>query len=57
MAGIKHTLDFRLKDFKGKVRGSTIHDAFLSLKQLLTSLPLSIAMDIELRKLVLYWQV
>jgi glycerophosphoryl diester phosphodiesterase len=48
MARVKHTFDYNSRGIKGNTRGDTIHDQFITLEQLLTTLPLSIGMDIEI---------
>lgn len=45
---VKHTFDYHSRGYKGNTRGDFIHDAFLTLEQLLTQLPPHIALDIEL---------
>ncbi|KAJ4287019.1 Glycerophosphocholine phosphodiesterase [Kalmusia sp. IMI 367209] len=46
---IKHTHEFKVKGFKGNVRGMHIHESFATLDQLLRSLPEEVALDIELK--------
>lgn len=48
MARVKQTFDYQCRGIKGNTRGDTIHDQFITLEQLLTTLPLSIGMDIEI---------
>ncbi|KAI9696668.1 MAG: Glycerophosphocholine phosphodiesterase [Bogoriella megaspora] len=46
---MEHTFEYKLKGFKGNTRGRFIHEAFLSLEQLLLQLPQSIPFDIEIK--------
>ncbi|KAH8728317.1 Glycerophosphoryl diester phosphodiesterase family-domain-containing protein [Phaeosphaeriaceae sp. PMI808] len=46
---IQQTYEFRLKGFKGNVRGMHIHDSFTTLEELLRTLPEEVAIDIELK--------
>jgi hypothetical protein len=48
MARVKHTFDYNSRGFKGNTRGDFIHEAFTTLEQLLTKLPVHIGMDIEI---------
>lgn len=47
---IQHTHQYKLKGFKGNMRGSHIHGPFTTLHELLTILPEDVAIDIELSK-------
>jgi len=48
MDRIQHTYEYKLKGFKGNMRGSHIHGPFTTLHELLTTLPEDVAIDIEL---------
>jgi hypothetical protein len=48
MARVKHTLDYNSRGCKGNTRGDFIHDSFITLEQVLTTLPLDIVIDIEI---------
>jgi hypothetical protein len=45
---MKHTYDFRLKGFKGNIRGDHIHAPFTTLEEMLLTLPEALGIDIEL---------
>jgi glycerophosphodiester phosphodiesterase len=47
---IQHTYEYKLKGFKGNMRGTHIHGPFTTLHELLTTLPEDVALDIELSK-------
>ncbi|KAF2462806.1 GDPD-domain-containing protein [Lindgomyces ingoldianus] len=49
LARIKHTHEFKVKGFKGNIRGAHIHDSFTTLEELLRNLPETVAFDIELK--------
>ncbi|KAF2810802.1 GDPD-domain-containing protein [Mytilinidion resinicola] len=46
---LKHTHEFKLKGFKGNVRGAHIHDPFVTLEELLLALPENAALDLEFK--------
>ncbi|KAF4634867.1 hypothetical protein G7Y89_g3244 [Cudoniella acicularis] len=46
---MKHTHEFRLKGFKGNIRGEHIHGPFTTLEEMLRTLPKSLGIDIELK--------
>lgn len=48
LARIKHTHEFKVKGFKGNMRGAHIHDSFTTLEVLLRKLPETVVIDIEL---------
>lgn len=52
MARIKHTFDYKSRGCKGSTRGGFIHDTFFTFEQLLRNLPLNIALDIEISKVI-----
>lgn len=45
---MEHTFEYKLTGLKGNTRSSSIHDPFITLSQLLESLPQSVHFDIEL---------
>ena len=56
-ARIEHTFDYNSRGCKGNTRGEFIHDAYVTFQQLLKTLPLNIALNIEIskpHKLLLY---
>lgn len=51
---MKHTFDYNSRGCKGNTRGDFIHDSFVTLEQLLRSLPSNIALNIEISKSLPY---
>jgi hypothetical protein len=49
---MKQTHEFRLKGFKGNLRGDHIHAPFTTLEELLRSMPEHVGIDIELSKCI-----
>lgn len=47
---LQQTYEFKLKGFKGNIRGEHIHGPFATLEELLRTLPEEVAIDIELSK-------
>ena len=45
---LKHTYEFKLKGFKGNIRGEHIQAPFTILEEMLCTLPESLGIDIEL---------
>lgn len=44
---MKHTVDFKIKGFKGNTRGDFIQDSFTTLEELLIELPKSLCLNVE----------
>lgn len=51
---MKQTHEYRLKDFKGNVRGSHIHGPFTTLEEMRTTIPHNVGIDIELSEHSIY---
>lgn len=51
LARMKRTHEFKVKGFKGNIRGEHIHGSFTTLEEMLQKLPQTVAFDIELSKL------
>lgn len=48
---MRHTFDYNSRGYKGNTRGDFIHESFVTLEQLLRSLPSNIPLNIEISKL------
>ena len=49
---MKHTFEYNMTGFKGNTRSSSIQEPFMTLRQLLETLPESTHLDIELSELI-----
>lgn len=48
---LEHTFEFKQNGFKGNTRGNYIHEPFITLADLLSQTPDSMALNIEISKL------
>jgi glycerophosphodiester phosphodiesterase len=48
MSRLRLTHEFKVKGFKGNIRGNSIHGPFITLDELLRALPENVGVDIEL---------